>query len=267
MITRQNHSRCTHLLPTILWLKVITSGSTRPPVTLVVQDPYCYGRGLELVLLGLELPFQVSQAVSVCRPSFHVFKTDDASSSFSCVLSFCVFRQELESIRAVCAYISLILQLPQEALTPLVGGVVAPRLLFDLLKITSQYMPCSALRYISDVLYVALYDETQAHVSALFQQSLSMLLANDQGLRSFLDSSVLDWAAQIFSSCPTRLGFRTFIKSFSLVCRGEKSLEEVTFRQQTAGTMQIPRMSASRQKLHTSFCSISKVLQPNECSR
>jgi len=189
---------------------VVVSTDGAPPTSLVSDDPYCVRRGLELVILALELPLENSGCLS-----------------------------------KVLAYLGAALRLfPEDMLLPTVRDI-APRLTLALLQmlVSTINMPTNIKRATADVLNLALFGpkgtkKNGAQVPALFQQALSMLLASQgqaQLQAIFVQNpSAVDWVRQSFMTMlqqapagPSQKVFVEFIKYFAGLARNEMTLEEV----------------------------------------
>ena len=189
---------------------VVVSTDGAPPTSLVSDDPYCARRGLELVILALELPLENSGCLS-----------------------------------KVLAYLGAVLRLfPEDMLLPTVRDL-APRLTLALLQmlVSTINMPTNIKRATADVLHLALFGpngtkKNGAQVLALFQQALSTLLASQgqaQLQAIFIQNpTAVDWVRQSFLAMlqqapagPSQKVFGEFIKYFAGLARNEMTLEEV----------------------------------------
>ncbi|GAB5033791.1 Hypothetical protein NocV09_01501060 [Nannochloropsis oceanica] len=189
---------------------VATDGA--PPTSLLSDDPYCVRRGLELVIVALELPLENSGSLS-----------------------------------KVLAYLSATLRLFQEdVLLPAVLGL-APRLTLALLQVlvSTINMPTNIKRATADVLHLALFgphgtnkNKNEMRVPVCFQQSLSTLLDSQRQnkLQAIFvqNPSAVDWVRQTFLAIlqqapvgPGQKNFVDFVKYFTGLARNEMTLEEV----------------------------------------
>lgn len=194
------------------FLKDVVAVSTdgAPPTSLVSEDPYCARRGLELVILALELPLENSGCLS-----------------------------------KVLAYLSAALRLfPEDMLLPAVRDL-APRLTVALLQVlvSTINMPTNIKRATADVVHLALFGpngnkKNGMQVPALFQEALSLLLASqgEAKLQAIFvqNPSAVDWVRQSFLAMlqqapvgPSQKVFVEFIKYFAGLARNEMTLEEV----------------------------------------